>query len=128
MPPKAQAITAPVENDNEWETVDLGTRVQVTFDTIGDEFTGKYTGTEQITNPKDGEAWTSYLYEGIGVKADGVTDDAVKGLPCGIAAGWSLQQALNKRTPGEIHRIKYTRNTDTGQVSPMKEFRVDIRK
>lgn len=121
-------MLAPTPPEGEWETIDQGTRVQVTLDTIGDEFTGIFTGTETITNPKDGDEWISYLFEGIGVKAPGVTDDDVKGLPCGIAAGWSLRQALDKLTPGQVTRITYTRNTDTGQVSPMKEFRVDIRK
>jgi hypothetical protein len=122
------------DSDAEWETVDQGTRVQVSFEIIGDQFTGIKMGTEVITNPnpdpKTGvcEEWTSYLFEGISVKAEGAADSDVKGLPCGIAAGWSLRQALDKVADGQITRITYTRNTDVAQPAPMKEFRVDVRK
>lgn len=123
-----------VINEETWETVDQGTRIQVTFDEIGDQFTGIYQGKELIVNPnpdpKTGEhaEWYSYLFEGMSVKANGVSPDDVKGLPCGIAAGWSLRKALDKLTGGEVVRITYTRTTDTGQPAPMKEFRVDVRK
>jgi hypothetical protein len=120
-------VTAPVPDGGQWETIDKGSRIAITLD-LGDEFIGIYEGTEVITHPKNGETWTAYLFEGVSAtSADGVVSE-IKGEPCSIAAGWSLQQALNKLSGGEYTRIRQTRTTDTGQQEPMKEYRVDVRK
>jgi len=110
-----------------WETVDEGSRIKVQFEEIGEVFIGIYEGHETITDPtpnsKTGEhdSWEQYNFRGY-------FPAEIKDLPCCIAAGWSLQNGLSKAEVGQLVRITFTRTTDTGQQSPMKEFRVDIRR
>lgn len=98
----------------QWETVAQETGDQIVFDTIGDEFIGLFTGRQ--TAQKDGEDFTILSFIG--------TD----GKPYQTNAGWKLEQAFSDIPEQTVTRIKYVKDIDTGQPSPLKDFRVDVAK
>lgn len=120
------APTAGLTTQDEWDVVSEGTRIKIQFDTIGDVFIGVKEGTETIVNPnenKDGkhDEWEQYNFRGI-------YPPEIMNEPCGIAAGYELARTLDKISTGTTCRLTYVRDTDTGQVSPMKSFKVETKR
>lgn len=121
--------TAPMP-EYQWESVSEGSRIVCTFDEIGDTFIGEFQGWEIVTNPnKPEEKWTQANYRGI-------YPNEINGEPAAIAPGYFLLQTLQEREKalaekgedmrGEVHRIIYKANQDTGQASPMKSYSLDV--
>lgn len=113
-----------------WESVSEGSRIVCTFDEIGDVFIGEFQGWETVTNPnKEEETWQQANYKGI-------FPVEVKGEPAAIAPGYFLLKELERHEKelsdkgqsmaGEIHRITYKADMDTGQKSPMKSYTLDV--
>jgi|SRR5215472_9641932 len=97
-----------------WDTVIQETGDQIVFDTVGDQFVGLYTGTRQAEN--EGEKFTILTFMGPGGKRYQTN------------AGWKLESGFLdadiKR--GDIVRVTYVQDVDTGRPSPMKDFRVEV--
>lgn len=104
-------------NADEWETIEREAPTQVVFDTIGDEFIGRYIGSQNIELPdSDGDTFRQDTFEG----GDGEI--------YAINPGFQLREVLDRVQPGNWVRITYKKDVDTGQPSPMKSFQVDVRK
>jgi hypothetical protein len=89
---------------------------QIIFDTIGDVFTGIYTGYE------------------IGCKEGGTEKDEFTilqfrgedGKPYQVNAGWKLRKAfINRINPETLVRITYVKDVATNSAQAMKDFRVE---
>jgi len=119
---KADDVTP--ENWN-WETVQEESATRIIFDTIGDEFIGQYKGSEHIAPEKEGsEEFDLFRFIGF------------DGNPYAVNHSYSLVTAMKKVEIDEWVRITYTkdlatkrsRDDESGDVSPMKDFRVDVRR
>lgn len=104
------------ESQFEWENVHEESPDQIVFTEIGDTYIGEYLGQEVIdfTDKKTGEAdsFTQLRFrdpEGLKV----------------INAGYELLSAFKGIEPGTPVRVRYAKNVDVGQASPMKSYRVD---
>ena len=102
-----------------WETVAEGSRTKVQFDTIGDVFTGEYQGTEEITNPNDGRTWMQYNFRGH-------SPAELSGELCAINGGFAFRRAFESVPVGSLVRITFIKTVDTGQPTPMKDFKVEV--
>jgi len=102
-------------NKVSWDTVIQETGDQIVFDTVGDQFVGLYTGKREVTLD-DGQKFTLLTFMGPGMKRYQTN------------AGWKLENgfldAEIKR--GDIVRVTYVQDIDTGRPSPMKDFRVEV--
>jgi hypothetical protein len=101
-----------------WETVVQEAGAQIVFDTVGDQFIGLYTGkrdVELVNNKGEMEKFTVLTFKG--------TD----GNPYQTNAGWKLETGFMSADikRGDIVRVTYVKDVDTGQPSPMKDFRVE---
>jgi hypothetical protein len=87
---------------------------KIVFDTIGDEFTGKYLGTRTV-EPNDPEErpYTQARFE---------TDEGL----FFVNTNHSLRSGMKNVRAGSLVRLTYTDNLDTGQASPMRVFRVEV--
>jgi hypothetical protein len=101
------------DDDAGWETVsrEREPEIRITFDVIGDQFTGKYLGTRTI--PTDTGSYTQYRFQ------DGADFYFINPLA-------SLRDAMSRVRAGRMVRITYVSDMDTGQASPMKIFKVDV--
>lgn len=102
-------------DDDEWVTVtrEREPETKVTFDVIGDQFTGTYLGTRTI--PRDDGNFTQWRFE-------------AEGEYYFINPLATLREAFQNIRAGSRVRIEYVDDQDTGQASPMKVFRVDVAK
>jgi len=131
-----ERISATMANDTTvmpefaWDSVSEGSRIVCSFDELGDTFIGEFQGWETVTNPtKPDETWTQANYRGI-------WPQEIKGEPAAIAPGYFLlktmqdhEKALSEKgheMTGEIHKITYKADVDTGQKSPMKSYTFDV--
>lgn len=98
----------------QWETVnspDDTPQSKIVFDTIGDEFTGTFQG-ERVIPSQDGD-YTQYLFENeLG--------------RCFVNANYSLREGMRHVRKGNLVRITFTSEVDTGQESLMKQYQVQI--
>ena len=106
-------------SDFEWETVHEEAADQIVFDTVDDEYTGEYLGSEVITfTDKKGEeqSFTQLRFR---------DNEGLKG----INAGYELREAYKNIPPHTVTRIRLMKLVKiAGQESPMKSFRVDTAK
>jgi len=104
----------------EWETVQEASAIRVIFDTIGDEFTGQFKGSEHITPDKateDAEEFDLFIFLG--------TD----GERYAINHSYSLKKGMEKVKFDDWTRITYTKDLPTKRgLNDMKDFRVDVRR
>lgn len=100
----------------EWTTVseDEADDDKFQFDLIGEELIGTYLGTRQLSNEQG--AYTQYRYE----LSDGQT--------VFVNGNYSLQAGMRNVRIGNLCRITFTGEKDTGQASLLKLFRVDVAK
>lgn len=120
------ATTARKEEDpfegQQWVTVSRGDPAMITFDAIGDVFTGIKVGCTEITDdtvtpPK---TWLRWDFD-----AHGATEFYSDGEFCGINGTWQLDRELSKVPDGALTRVGYHRDVPTGKGNPMKSFTVD---
>lgn len=105
-----------------WTTVSEGDQepeTKIVFDSLGDEFTGKFLGTRMVEaqDPND-RPYQQARFEGIGENDSGTVYFT--------NLGHSLRTGLKDVRAGSIVRVTYTDDLDTGQASPMKTFRVEV--
>ena len=102
----------------EWRTVSAGAEEEenkLVFDTIGDEFIGTYLGNRTI-EPRD---VTESSYQQARFRGE-------DNLVYFTNLNYSLRQGLKDVRVGKLTRITFVSELDTGQASPMKQFRVDV--
>jgi hypothetical protein len=80
-------------------------------DEIGDQFTGKYLGTRRLDNDQGG--YTQMRFE-------------INGEVYFINANYSLRTGMANVTKGSRVRITYMADADTGQMTPMRVFQVEV--
>lgn len=98
-----------------WVNVHEEAADQLVFDTIGDEYIGMYTGSEEIAPDEDSpeDTFTQLRFR---------DDDGAKV----VNAGFELKKAFSKIEPHTRVRITLVKFVDVGQPSPMKSYRVDV--
>jgi hypothetical protein len=120
VPANVEDDTAPVGYDPaafEWDLVHEESPDQIVFDTIGDEYTGLYLGSEVITFTKQ-------------VKGEDVDQEFTQHRfrdPGGITVvngGYELNSELSKIEPNTMLRIRLMKLVDVGQNDPMKSYRI----
>jgi hypothetical protein len=101
----------------QWTTVseDTEEEIKIIFDTIGDEFIGTYLGTRTLTN--NDEQYVQFRFRG--------SDNGETYFTNG---SHSLRQGMSTVRPGQLCKITYAKDIDTGQESPMRSFRVEVAK
>jgi len=103
-------------DDDGWTTVSDAEvdENKVSFDTIGDQFIGTYLGQRTVTNA-DG-SYIQFRFRG--------TDDAVYFTN----GNYSLQRGMADVRVGKMVRLTYESDKDVGQRSPLRIFRVDVKR
>lgn len=112
-------MTTKSTDDDNWETIGEGSRARITFDTIGDQFTGVYEGPEDIPFP-DGDTGRYLNFRGI-------HPERVSGVPCAISATYQLARDFDKISPGQVCRITYRAAIPVRQGNPLKAFTVQVK-
>lgn len=109
-PPKTK------ENDTSgWELVHEEAPDQLKFEEVGEEYVLEYLGSEEI-DPGD-EKDPDKRFTQLRFRE---TD----GNPVVTNAGYELRVAFKDITPGHLVKIKYVKNVQVGEASPMKSFKV----
>lgn len=114
--------TAPVSADG-WAIVEDEAPTMISFDEIGDVFTGIFRGLREIV-PEDEskERFDQATFKSLGT--EGLDD----GELCGINPGYVLTRALKSIPIGNLVRITFMKKVATGQPSDMNSFRVETKK
>jgi len=102
-------------DESQWETIseeDVD-EIKQSFDEIGESFTGVYDGFRQMETANG--KLTQYKF-------------TVGELHYFINATYNLMQGMSQVNKGELTRITWVGERDTGQESLMKIFRVDVAK
>jgi hypothetical protein len=90
---------------------------QIKFDNIGDTFVGKFV-TAHVVGMDDGDTFTVLEFIGLMSEPAGVQE----GKPYSINAGWKLQNAFNDIDAGTLVALRFVKEFDTGQASPLKDI------
>ena len=104
-----------VPDDAEWETVEQESGQKLEFDSPGDVFIGTFVEIALI-EPENGESFEQHRFRDS------------QGTLWTINGGFKLKRALSGVAPGSLVRLTYIGDVDTGQPSPMKDYRVDVAK
>jgi hypothetical protein len=101
----------------EWEVAIEEAGEPIEFKTVGDAFVGVFTGARlaKVVNSKgEDELFTILTFKGKG------------GVAYQTNAGWKLESGFSDADimRGDIVYVQYVKDVDTGQQSPMKDFRV----
>lgn len=114
----------PWQDDDGWTVESEASGIKVTFDNVGDKFTGVKTGKRWVEMPgTDDGGFTVYTFAAMGMTAHGVEN----GELCDIQETFKLK-ALDDVADGRLVRI--TRLTDIpmgGKRQPMHNFRIESR-
>lgn len=110
LTPEEQALEADAREWREVSEEDVA-EVKFTFDAVGDQFIGVYTGLRVIEN--ENGKFTQFRF----------TRD---GEHYFINAGWNLIQGMRQVREGQRVRITWISERDTGAATPMRVFRVDV--
>lgn len=106
-------------SDEEFETVVEESGSQFTFETVGQQFVGKYLGSETI----EPEGWSPEDYF---IRHNFRDRD---GKLWGINGGFKLNDGLREIAAGQIVRITYVGDVEMGPgKNPMKDYRIDVAK
>lgn len=110
-------VFAQAAAEGEWETVARESGTRIVFDTVGDVFVGTFLGSEHVVPDKGGEEFDMFNFKGP------------DGELYSINHSYKLVRAMSQVQEGQMCRITLCRLIDVkGQPSPMKDFRVDVRK
>jgi hypothetical protein len=83
---------------------------QVVFEHFGDSVTLLFTGIEHVSTEES--------------RFDILTFLDADGKPYQLNAGWRLENIFRDIPPNTVTTITYVKDVDTGNPSPMKDFRV----
>lgn len=100
----------------EWETVVEESGKNIEFSEVGSQFIGTYIGTAHIVPPNGGDEFDQQRFR------DGA------GTLYSVNGGFKLREGLKDVPEGATVRITYMGEVDTGQPSPMRDYRVEVRK
>lgn len=99
-------------DDSEWETVVEESGEKYVWENVGQQFIGTYR--EQRTISAEGyEPFDQQVFD-------------VDGKVVTMNGGYKLREAFADIPKGSLVRITYVGDIDTGQPSPMKDFRVEV--
>lgn len=119
---EAKAPVEFIDGDEGWETIKQESGEQITFDTVGDSFTGIYKGMSVIEfeDTKEGpKSFNQYLFQGVtGVQA---------GKSYAINGGYQLDEELPKVQEGAAVRITLMALIKTDQPSPLKDYKIQVK-
>lgn len=110
-----------VSNDSGFTTVSSGAaeaqvpETKIVFEEINDEFTGFFLGYRELRDRITQQPYTQARFK------DPETDEI-----CYTRANNSMKEGLDKVNIGELTRITYTDDVDTGMPSPMRSFTVEV--
>lgn len=104
-----------VDEGTEWETVEEESGLRLTFDNVGEAFIGEFLGIVRI-EPTDGKT----------DPFDQAKFRDKEGTVYSLNPGFKASAGLAKANKGDMVRLTYTGDIDTGQPTPMKDFRVEI--
>jgi len=104
-----------IPDDAEWETVEQESGQKLTFANVGEQFVGTFVETALI-EPENGESFTQQRFR------------SPEGELYSFNGGFKVNRGLEKAVSGDLIRITYMGDVDTGQPSPMKDFKVEIAK
>lgn len=114
--PQTESSFAFIDDDSAWETVQEESGRNLTFENVGDQFVGQYVGTQTIHNPKDDSDFDQQQFR----DKDGTL--------WAINGGFKIREATKDLPVGSVVRITYMGSIDTGQPSPMKDYRVEAQR
>lgn len=99
----------------EWQQVseDDVEETKLTFDNMNEPFIGEYIGPRKVEN--ENGTFTQYRF-----RKDGFTYFT--------NANFALHQAMQKVRIGKTVRITWISERDTGQATPMRIFKVDVKR
>lgn len=107
--------TTPVPDDDDFVVVSNGEvpepESKLFMDEIGDQFTGKFLGFRKLDN--DAGGYTQARFE-------------IDGVVYFMNANYSLRQGMVNVRAGMRVRITYTADAETGQMTPMRVFQVEV--
>jgi hypothetical protein len=102
-----------IPEDAEWETTETESGQKLTFANVGEQFVGVFVETALI-EPENGESFTQQRFR------------SAEGELYSFNGGFKVNRGLETATPGDLIRLTYMGDIDTGQPSPMKDFKVEI--
>jgi hypothetical protein len=102
-----------IPEDAQWETTEQESGQKLGFDNVGEQFVGTFVETALI-EPENGEAFTQQRFR------------TPEGELYSFNGGFKVNRGLESATPGDLVRLTYMGDIDTGQPSPMKDFKVEI--
>ena|ERR1700722_18428495 len=106
-----------------WETVVAPSGTKVIMDTVGDTFTGWFTGIQHIV-PEDG---TKDEFDQIGFTGQTLNGQPVPPEPYAFPASYKLFRGFRDIPLGSLCRLTLKALVPiNGQPSPMKDIQVDV--
>lgn len=102
-----------IPEDAQWETTEQESGQKLTFANVGEQFVGAFVETALI-EPESGESFTQQRFR------------SPEGELYSFNGGFKVNRGLESATPGDLVRLTYMGDIDTGQPSPMKDFKVEI--
>lgn len=109
--PTAPAATV----EDGWEVVREETPARVLFDTVGDQFVGTYEREMHVIPENGSDEFDLFVFR-------------VDQGPVAVNSSYSIRDGLRDVPPGTTVRITYVKDIDTGKDSPMKDFRVEVKR
>lgn len=102
-----------IPEDAEWETTEQESGQKLTFANVGEQFVGAFVETALI-EPENGETFTQQRFR------------SPEGELYSFNGGFKVNRGLESANPGDLVRLTYMGDIDTGQPSPMKDFKVEL--
>lgn len=118
----AKTATPVTDIADEWDTASEESPTRITFDEIGDVFTGVKMGKQELP-ADDGGTYVQYLFRATGMTEQGIED----GELCGINESYKLKP-LGDIEDGKLCRIEYVKDVEVGRPQPMKDFRIQTKR
>lgn len=111
--------TAKTTANDGWTTVSEEYETRADFDTIGDQFIGRYLKTKKIP-VSGGGSFDLYIFDQV----PGQDPDA----KFAVSPNARLREAWAKVRPTDLVRITYVADIETKQDNPMRDFQVDVKR
>jgi hypothetical protein len=113
----------PMQDD--WETIGEESGTLVKFENPGDQFTGVYVGTRHIVPPESESADDEFDQQLFRANEDGTgAGDELYAFN----GGYKVREALKPEHAGLLTRLTYVKDIQTGQPSPMKDIKIQVRR